>query len=175
MGIQGRASKERLIATEEMTRRSSKLWIWGFSLWWNYLWHFNLYCIHITNNKNISNNRKNKEISLNITWNLKNLQNNALCDLSAVSSGAVPLTYCSKLINEENWLKQFIPFHYEALRLYLFPWLTLPIITVWHIGPSVNSLEWVHALLTGGLCNSVAQMRCQPIKRQEKGPGRSKR
>lgn len=36
------------------------------------------------------------------TKRLKNLQNNALCDLSAVSSGAVPLTYCSKLINEEN-------------------------------------------------------------------------
>lgn len=98
-------------------------------------------------------------------------QNNIICDSSVTSARVVSLTYCSKLINEENWLKQFIPFHYEPFCLYLFSWLTLPIITVWHIGPTVNNRDWVHALLTGGLCNSVAQMPRQPIIRHERGPG----
>lgn len=98
-----------------------------------------------------------------------------MCVSSVISTGIVSLTYCSKLINEENWLKQFIPFHYDPLCLYLFSWLTLLIITVWHIGPTVNSCDWVHALLTGGgWFATVAQMPCQPIIRQGRGPGEAR-
>lgn len=82
-------------------------------------------------------------------------------------SNIVSLTYRSRLINEQNWLKQLIPFHYEPLCLYLFSWLTQLIITVWHVGPTLNGRDWVHALLTGGGFATVAQMPRQPIGGRE--------
>lgn len=108
---------------------------------------------------------------INDPWWIQAVERNIMCYSSVTSAGNASLTYCFTLINVENRLKVFLPFLYEPFCLYLFSWLTPPIITVWHTGPTVNNRDRVHALLTGGLCNSVAQMPRQPIIRHETGPG----
>lgn len=108
-------------------------------------------------NESINTWAKKYKMNIKLQWSLVITICTEQYYSSVTSTGIVSLTYCSKLINEKNWLKQSIPFHYEPLCLYLFSWLTLLIITVWHIGPTVNSRDWVHALLTGGrICNSSA-------------------